>query len=134
MAGIKWNATLGKIVRIGAACIGQYIDSSTGEDGACNCTYYYLYGWGNVMTSADLYERPWVATVAYKLTKNVDAYTDLAYSYKWFTKQQNRNATFMVHGQTCPKLRPPIFRDRTPSQGKPKKPKSQSIGMAAFSG
>jgi len=97
-----------------------------------NCMYHYEMDWKRVATLENIYEKPWLATIAYKLTDDVGAYTELAYPYDWWKKQREHDATFMVHGTVCPNVR--LHRVSAPagSRSKTKKESKSTLGMASF--
>ena len=97
-----------------------------------NCMYHYEIDWRRVATLENIYEKPWLATIAYKLTDDVGAYTELAYPYDWWKKQREHDATFMVHGTVCPNVR--LHRVSAPagSRSKTKKESKSTLGMASF--
>ena len=135
-------------------CVAQYIDSSKDKKNQNhtsvgkstlqrfkamkqgqllqNCAYFYPHNWNISVTKAGLFEKPWLATIAFKLTDAVAAYTELAYDYDWWANQRSHEETFMVPGKTCRTVRLSKFRT-TPGCAKTKK-KQTPIGMAGFVG
>ena len=134
--------------------VGQYIESSKDKENQhrlsesrsaadrfkairngeklSNCIYHYLTDWKRKVTLEDIYEKPWLATIAYKLTDDVGPYTELAYPYDWWKQQRVHDATFMVHGTVCPNVR--LQRVSAPeSRSKIKKESKSTLGMASFS-
>jgi hypothetical protein len=134
--------------------VGQYIESSKDKENQhrlsesrsaadrfkairngeklSNCIYHYLTDWKKNVTLEDIYEKPWLATIAYKLTDDVGPYTELAYPYDWWKQQRVHDATFMVHGTVCPNVR--LQRVSAPeSRSKIKKESKSTLGMASFS-
>jgi hypothetical protein len=135
--------------------VGQYIESSKNKENQhrlsegksaadrfkalrngeklSNCMYHYEIAWKRIVALEDIYEKPWLATIAYKLTDDVGEYTELAYPYDWWKKQREHDATFMVHGKVCPNVR--LHRVSAPGPGSrstKKKESKSTLGMASF--
>jgi hypothetical protein len=117
--------------KINTVCLRVKVLLRHGEK-LSNCMYHYVIDWKKAVTLEDIYEKPWLATIAYKLTDDVGAYTELAYPYDWWKKQRVHDATFMVHGTVCPNVR--LQRVSAPgSRSKMKKESKSTLGMASFS-
>ena len=60
-----------------------------------NCTIYYPHGWHRRISKDRFLEKPWLGTIAFKLTSNQEQYAELAYPYDWRKWDSEYHLKFM---------------------------------------
>jgi hypothetical protein len=137
--------------------VGPYIDSSMDAKGANktsakadrvvldmmrtvrgtaklqNCQVRYVHGYdrAKIESPEKFYAKPWLSTVVFDLTCEVDAYTELAYPYHWFKHQDSYQKTYMARSKPFQ----PISLGHRFQKDEPKASKrgKNDIGMKRFS-
>ena len=141
--------------------VGPYIDSSMDAKGANktsakadrvvldmmrtvrgtaklqNCQVRYVHGYdrAKIESPEKFYAKPWLSTVVFDLTCEVDAYTELAYPYHWFRHQDSYQKTYMARSKPFQQIS--LGHRSTGSQVQKDEPKASKrgkpdIGMKRF--
>jgi hypothetical protein len=73
-----------------------------------NCTVYYPHGWGRMISKDSFLAKPWLGTIAFKLTSDQPPYTELAHPYDWRKWDSEYHLKYMQQTSTDSELYRPI--------------------------
>ena len=65
-----------------------------------NCSVYYPHKWERTISKDKLLTKPWLGTIAFKLTSKQPQYAELAFPYDWWKKDSEYHRKYMAKTST----------------------------------